>query len=100
MSEIPKDLHFLHGDINKSVDWYLMASYLYYIEYESLLLDSQYDRLCRFMLNNWDDIEHPLKGMIELEDLSAGTGFTITKEQYPVSVRTEALYRMKLKSCK
>lgn len=84
--EIPWNLNFLNGDINMSVPWYLMASYLYYIEDVSLLTDCQYDTLCEFMHKNWKHIKHRHKSYILQASLVAGTGFYLKKEDYPMIV--------------
>jgi NAD-dependent DNA ligase len=56
---------------------------MYYIEDESLVSDSEYDTLCVRLLNNFDKIEHRHKYLINKEDLKAGTGFALSKKDYP-----------------
>jgi len=70
---------------NKSscVAWYLMASYAYYKQNESLLSDEVFDKMCKWMIENWDSIEHKHKGFINKESLSAGTGFDIEFNFFP-----------------
>lgn len=84
--DIPWDLNFLNGDINLTVPWYLMTSYLYYIEDVALLHDHQYDLLCEFMHKNWKHIKHRHKNCILQASLVAGTGFYLKKEDYPMIV--------------
>lgn len=74
---------------NMLVPWFLMASYLYYIEDVSILSDTLYDRLCNMLDQQWDSIEHFHKHLVPRADLSAGTGFAIT--DYPERVRGAAL---------
>lgn len=83
--EIPWNLNFL-PNIHTSVPWYLMASYLYYIEDVSLLTDCQYDTLCEFMHKNWKHIKHRHKSYILQASLVAGTGFYLKKGDYPMIV--------------
>jgi hypothetical protein len=90
--EIPKELYFLQGDINKSVEWYLMTSYLYYIRDVSLILDHHYDKLCKFMYDNWKHIKHKYKSYILKEALVSGTGFYLKKEDYPAEIVTAACH--------
>ena len=60
-------------NINMCVPWYLMAAYAYYVEDDPILSDSRFDRLARFMLERWDEIEHFHKHLITIRDLEAGT---------------------------
>ena len=71
------------GDPNLTVPWFLMASYLYYkSEHQvGLMEDYDFDQMCKFMYDNWDNVEHIHKYLIDKEALSAGTGFYI--EEYP-----------------
>ena len=88
MSDIPWELSFLQKiGANGSIPWFLMASYLYYIKHESLLHVHQFDILCRYMLDNWTEIEHMHKHLIDVEDLKAGTGFSLKEEDYPQIVK-------------
>lgn len=89
--DIPWDLNFLNGDINLTVPWYLMTSYLYYIEDVALLHDHQYDLLCEFMHKNWKHIKHRHKNCVLQASLVAGTGFYLKKGDYPMIVVNAAL---------
>ena len=73
---------------NVSVPWFLMASYLYYQCDISLLSDEKFDWMCKEMLFRWDNIEHYHKHLISVEDLRAGTGFSIS--EYPGVVQGAA----------
>ncbi len=75
-------------DINLTVPWFLMASYLYYKEDISLFADYEFDILCRYMLEHYDKIDHYHKDLVTKEGLRAGTGFDI---QYPLIVKGAAL---------
>lgn len=62
---------------------YLMSCYLYYEEDVHVLSDTQFDNLCKELLDHWDEFEHPHKHLITTEDLKAGTGYAI---KYPLMV--------------
>jgi len=74
------------------VPYYLMFSYAYYKENESLITDSEYDQICRDLITNWNDITHWHKPLLDLESLKAGTGYDI---KYPNRVVTAALSLIK-----
>ena len=50
-----------------------MCSYAYYIDDEPLISDAQFDQLAKFILENWDAIDHPHKKFVSKNDLAAGT---------------------------
>ena len=78
---------------NMLVPYYLMFSYAYYKENESLISDSEYDQICRDLITNWDNITHWHKPLLNLESLKAGTGYDIAK--YPNRVVSAALSLIK-----
>ena len=69
--------------MNKDVRAYLVHSYLYYVLNTSVISDTEYDMLCKKLLDS--NVEHPL---ISKEDLAAGTGFSIV--DYPPDIVAEA----------
>ena len=69
--------------MNKDVKAYLIHSYLYYKLNEPVISDTEYDMLCKELLNS--GVEHPL---ISKEDLAAGTGYSIA--EYPSEIIKEA----------
>ena len=73
-------------DINKSVPWFLITSFLYYRQAVSVISDEAFDWLCKHMLDNWDTIKHPHKGFISVDDLRAGTGFALDWRNLPEMV--------------
>jgi hypothetical protein len=75
---------------NLLVPWYLMASYLYYHEDESLLSDPLYDEICARLKANWKTIKHRHKRLIDFKSLGAGTGYTLPRHKYPTIVRSAA----------
>ena len=77
---------------NMLVPYYLMFSYAYYKENESLITDSEYDQICQDLITNWNDITHWHKPLLNLESLKAGTGYDI---KYPNRVVSAALSLIK-----
>ena len=65
------------------VNRFLMASYQYYIKYELIMSDYDFDILCRDLLKIFNIVEHKYKDIIT-EDMSAcGTGHNLRIEDYP-----------------
>lgn len=58
-------------NINMSVPWFLMAAYAYYLMDDPIISDAKFDRLCRRMIESWNEIEHHHKDLISLDDLKA-----------------------------
>ena len=77
---------------NMLVPYYLMFSYAYYKENESLIPDAEYDKLCQDLITNWNDITRWHKRLLNLESLKAGTGYDI---KYPERVVNAALALIK-----
>ena len=74
------------------VPYYLMYSYAYYKENESLITDFEYDQICQDLITNWDNITHWHKPLLDLESLKAGTGYDI---KYPNRVVGAAIALIK-----
>ena len=77
---------------NMLVPYYLMYSYAYYQENESLITDSEYDQICQDLITNWNNITHWHKPLLNLESLKAGTGYDI---KYPPRVVGAAIALIK-----
>ena len=77
---------------NMLVPYYLMFSYAYYKENESLVSDTEYDQICRDLITYWNDITHWHKELLDLDSLKAGTGYDI---KYPKRVVYAALALIK-----
>jgi hypothetical protein len=52
---------------------YLMCSYAYYKEDAPLISDAEFDELGKWLLENWDSVDHRHKLYITKHDLEAGT---------------------------
>lgn len=72
--------------------WFLSASYCYYIRYESLLSDEVFDKMCKFLLDSYDKLEHPNKSLVTKAMLSAGSGYNLKEYDYPNRVKVSAEY--------
>ena len=56
------------------ISWYLMCSYSYYVEDESMTDDFSFDRLCKLLLEHFDDLpNHPHKHLLTKDNLQAGS---------------------------
>jgi len=62
---------------------YLMCAYAYYIEDKPLISDGEFDELAKFILKNYDTIDHPHKKLVTKSDLKAGTYLG----EYPLMVK-------------
>lgn len=69
---------------------YLMTSHLYYQRFESVVEDEVYDRICKRLLNNFEDLpqDHPHIEYIDEDALRAGTAYHI--KEYPIVVEIAA----------
>ena len=52
---------------------YLMCAYAYYKEDDPLISDAEFDELAKWLLENYDHVDHPHKHLITKSDLEAGT---------------------------
>lgn len=61
---------------------YLVASYLYYVLDINVMSDSDYDKLCKHLLEHFDELESGKiwhKDLLSRDLLMAGSGFSISK---------------------
>mgnify|MGYP003115600299 CR=1 FL=1 len=52
---------------------YLMCSYAYYVEDKPLISDAEFDELSKWLLYNYDSVDHMHKHLVTKGDLEAGT---------------------------
>ena len=52
---------------------YLMCAYAYYVEDDALITDAEFDELGKWLLKNYDSVEHMHKHLVTKDDLNAGT---------------------------
>ena len=62
---------------NMLIPYYLMFSYLYYEKNITLIDDTEFDQMCKTLLEKYDEVEHMHKHLVKKENLTAGTGYDI-----------------------
>ena len=72
---------------SSSVAWFLMTSFAYYHYDISILTDEVFDKMCKYMLDNYELISHPHKYLVTKDMLGAGSGYNLTWSDYPQIVR-------------
>tara|TARA_R110000744_G_scaffold37380_1_gene85699 strand:+ start:68 stop:370 length:303 start_codon:yes stop_codon:yes gene_type:complete len=77
---------------NMLVPYYLMYSYAYYKEGESIVEDAEFDQICKDLIEKWNTITHWHKHLIDLDSLRAGTGYAL---DYPKRVKFAAIELIK-----
>lgn len=63
-----------------------LYSNLLYNQYPELpipLNDQEYDKLSTILLKNWDEFNHPHKGLVQEGDLSTGGSMVFTRKSTP-----------------
>lgn len=75
---------------NHLVPQYLIHSMLYYQLGDSVIEDTEFDDLCHTLLDHWEEINHPHKRFLTMEDLVAGTGFGLSFSDLPTIVKVVA----------
>ena len=50
-----------------------MCAYAYYVEDDALISDAEFDELGKWLLQNYDSVEHMHKHLVTKGDLKAGT---------------------------
>lgn len=68
---------------NSIVGWLLCCSYLYYIQNTNIISDDVFDKACKWLLDNYNDISHKYKYLITKEMLEAGSFYNLAMSQYP-----------------
>lgn len=75
--------------INAKFLRWLKASYLYYIKFEDTgMLDTEYDHLAQELLLSWDEVEHPMKELVDKPALIAGSLYFLREDQYTDDVKS------------
>jgi len=73
---------------NLALVYYLMSCYLYYYKHQNILTDDDFNKLCKYLYQNYDVINHQHKHLVTKEDLKASTGYSI--KEYPIIVKVSA----------
>jgi NAD-dependent DNA ligase len=71
---------------------YLMCAFAYYQLDTNLIPDSEFDKLAKDILANYDNIEHMHKYLVTKKDLDAGTYLG----EYPTIVRSATKQYIKI----
>jgi len=74
--------------LHAAVSIYLMSCYLYYELNESVLTDHEFDAICRRLYNEFENINHQHKHLLDKDSLRASTGYTLN--DYPTIVKDAA----------
>lgn len=80
----------ISSSLDMALPYYLMASYAYYEESDPIFSDDYYDNLAKKILDNWDNIQHYHKNLLNKDMLKAGTFIG----EYP-SIVKDALKNMR-----
>ena len=78
------------GNPNTALSFFIVASYCYYVVYESVLSDECYDKMSRYLLQNWDKVEHVNKNLVTKDNLKAGSLYNLKESDYPTRVKVTA----------
>lgn len=68
------------------VNWILMSSYQYYIKNANIMPDSLYDALWRMLKEQWCNIEHEYKHLIEEDSLTTNSLYYLKPSEYPEEI--------------
>ena len=79
---------------NMLIPYYLMYSYLYYEKNKSIVTDDEYDMICKRLYDEWNDVEHYHKHLVDRDSLLAGTGYHI---QFNERIKGGAMALMRVK---
>ncbi len=74
-------------DSAELIPLFLTASCAYYRLKESFMSDATFDFLVMRILKEWDDLEHPYKGLISKENLETDSAFNI---DFPQDIMLQA----------
>lgn len=72
---------------SSTISWFLICSYAYYIRFESLMSDEAFDKMCKFILGKYGNLEHTNKDLVTKEMLTPGSGYNLKDEDYPLRVK-------------
>jgi hypothetical protein len=56
------------------------------------MTDGAFDKMCKWMLDNYESLEHEHKYLVTKDMLVAGSGFSIAYDGYPTRVQNSASY--------
>ena len=87
--------HLARADLKESppaaIFWIVASSYMYYHRYESLLSDTCFDNMCKYVLTEFDNLEHTLYSeLIDKESMEAGSLYKLSEADYPEGLKRMA----------
>lgn len=59
------------------------------------MTDEAFDKMCKWMFDNYDALEHEHKALVTKEMLNAGSGFNIKRDDYPLRVELSSAMLIK-----
>lgn len=65
---------------NMLVPYYLILSYIYYEQDDSIVSDSFYDETCAALRLHWHSVEHRHKHLIDKASLKTGSGYYLHRK--------------------
>lgn len=75
---------------SSAISFILTAAYLYHFYNRSFLDDVTFDKMCKFVYDNYEALEHPHKHLFTKEDMANGSLFHLKEDDYPTIVKTNA----------
>ena len=78
-------------DEDNLIPHYLMSSYLYYVLDVQVLDDEEFDAICSWILEEYQNLRHRHKRFVSRSALRAGTGFSIPFDKLPTIVKDSAI---------
>lgn len=63
---------------------YLLASYCYYELDNPIMTDEEFDKLCKYILTNYDTLTHMHKHLVSIDNLKASSALGI---EYPLVIQ-------------
>ena len=75
---------------SSAISFILTAGYLYHFYNRSFLDDETFDKMCKYVYDNYETLEHPHKHLFTKEDMANGSLFHLKEQDYPNIVRVNA----------
>lgn len=72
---------------NSAMSFFLIASYCYYCRYDSIMSDEVFDGIAKWLLKEYDKIQHVNKDLVTKEMLNSGTAYNLKESDYPLRVK-------------
>lgn len=79
-------------NLHNLVQVYLMSCYLYEHRGLQVLDDEEFDEVCKWLDEEWEEIDHPHKSLINRDYLSTSSGFYLSEDDFPNRIKGAALH--------